>query len=293
MENKFEENSTNQLSLVLSAFNDLCVSLAENFEEVNIWQELLSEFGHHFQMLIRTLPNVIQLAPSPSSAKSSAQNVDNDGGINFFSLCDIINRFLNTVYTATSRTVVIFLDDLQWADSVSLGLIHAILSEQSVPQRRASCVFFVGSYRDNEVPDGHILHGFNGMLTKFHVSLNSIGLDSGLNESDVNLLVSESLCMLPRLCRTLSEIVSRKTEGNPFFVQTFIRSLGKDIQLNIFICFHFFLFVQKESANWQRLPRTNFCPLSSVDKVYSMFLALSSFCISVFSLTINCFCKLF
>eukprot|EP00956_Cyclotella_meneghiniana_P043706 scaffold284277_cov159-Cyclotella_meneghiniana.AAC.1 len=57
VEKKFEENSTNQLSLVLSAFNDLCISLAENFGGANIWQELLSEFGSHFQILIRTLPN--------------------------------------------------------------------------------------------------------------------------------------------------------------------------------------------------------------------------------------------
>ena len=233
MEKKFEENSTNHLSLVLSAFNDLCVSLAENFGEVNIWQELLSEFGPHLPMLIRTLPNVIQLAPSPLAAQPSTQCVDNNGDINFFSLCHIIKRFMKAVYTATSRTVVIFLDDLQWADSVSLGLIHAILSEQSVPQQRTSCVFFVGSYRENEVSDDHILHEFNGLLTNFHVPVNIIGLDSGLDESDVNLQVSESLGMLPRLCQTLSEIIYRKTEGNPFFVQTFIRSLGKEIPLNI------------------------------------------------------------
>ena len=126
------------------------------------------------------------------------------------------------------------LDDLQWADSVSLGLIHTILSEPSVSQRRTSCVFFVGSYRDNEVSDDHILHGFNGWLTNFDVPVNIIGLDSGLDESDVNLQVSESLCMLPRLCQTLSEIVFRKTEGNPFFVQIFIRSLGKEMMLLIY-----------------------------------------------------------
>lgn len=106
MEKKFEENSTNQLSLVLSAFNDLCISLAENFGGANIWQELLSEFGSHFQILIRTLPNVVQLAPSPLAPQSFAECMDSNEGINFFSLCDIIKRFMNAVYTVTSRTVV-------------------------------------------------------------------------------------------------------------------------------------------------------------------------------------------
>ena len=85
-------------------------------------------------------------------------------------------------------------------------------------------MFFIGSYRDNEVSEDHIVHGFLGWLSNFGVPVNSVQL-GGLGERDVNLLISESLGMLPRLCQRLSEIVFRKTEGNPFFVQTFLRSL--------------------------------------------------------------------
>ena len=87
-------------------------------------------------------------------------------------------------------------------------------------------MFFIGSYRDNEVSEDHIVHGFLGWLSNFGVPVNSVQL-GGLGERDFNLLISESLGMLPRLCQSLSRIVFRKTEGNPFFVQTFLRSLGK------------------------------------------------------------------
>lgn len=87
-------------------------------------------------------------------------------------------------------------------------------------------MFFIGSYRDNEVPEDHIVHGFLGWLSNFAVPVNSVEL-GGLLEHDVNLLISESLGMLPRRCQSLSQIVFRKTDGIPFFVQTFLQSLGE------------------------------------------------------------------
>lgn len=87
-------------------------------------------------------------------------------------------------------------------------------------------MFFVGCYRDNEVSETHILHGLYSWLEVFRVPITTIHL-SGLTERDVTVLVSESLGILPRLCHSLSQVVFRKTDGNPLFVQTFLQSLGK------------------------------------------------------------------
>jgi predicted ATPase len=114
------------------------------------------------------------------------------------------------------------LDDLQWSDSVSLGLVHTVLSDR----KGASCVFFLGSYRDNEVHQHHILHGFHSWLSTFDVPSSTIHLD-GISQENVLSLISDSLGMLPRLCLSLSQVIYRKTGGNPLFVQTFLRSLGE------------------------------------------------------------------
>jgi hypothetical protein len=102
----------------------------------------------------------------------------------------------------------------QWADPVSLGLVHTVLSDM----KGESCVLFVGSYRDNEVKPDHILFGFYEKLSAFNVPLNTIHLD-GMPEEDVNTMISDAMGMLPRLCRSLSQLVFRKTNGNPFFVK--------------------------------------------------------------------------
>jgi predicted ATPase len=112
---KFEETSNNQLSVVTSAFDDLCVILAER-NSVNclqhIWQRLMSEFGTNMHLLVRLLPNVLRLAPSDSAALMIDGGNDNEGGVNFFSLCDNIQRFMRVI-SSSSCPVFLFLDDLQ------------------------------------------------------------------------------------------------------------------------------------------------------------------------------------
>lgn len=219
---KFEETSRDHLSIVLSAFDEICILLAEcNSTERSqeIWQLLLSEFGASFHLLVRTLPNVLRLSPSSWAAFSFDYDVNSGGEVNFFSLCDTIKRFMRVV-SSSSCPVMLFLDDVQWADQVSLGLVYSVLSEIN----RASCMLFVGSYRDNEVSQNHFLYEFYDRLSAFHVPLSTIHLD-GVTEDETNSIVAEVLGMLPRMCRSISQVVFRKTKGNPFFVQTFLRSL--------------------------------------------------------------------
>ena len=219
---KFEAESSNPLDVVLSVFDDLCLMLTSRCDENerhDIYDRLVSEFGGNFYLLVRAVPNVIRLA-SPQTDTSSIINDAIDGSeVNFVSLCSIIQRLMRIV-SSTYPPVTIVLDDLQWADAVSLGLMQTVLSDS------ASSVFFVGTYRDNEVSSTHIMFGFFEWLSKFNVPLKSISID-GISLDDVNSMVSEVLGMLPRVCRSLSEVVYSKTKGNPFFVETFLRSLGK------------------------------------------------------------------
>ena len=111
------------------------------------------------------------------------------------------------------------MDDLQWADSAALDVIHTILSDTM-----GSCMFFVGTYRDNEVQVDHDLIDFVGKLEISNVQTTKISL-TGLDQEDLNTMISDALCLYPRLCRPLSSIVFHKTKGNPFFVLEFMKSL--------------------------------------------------------------------
>ena len=88
----------------------------------------------------------------------------------------------------------------------------------------SSCLFFVGSYRSNEVEDNHAIFPLIDSLTSSSVPSTKLSLE-GLNPEDLNTMISEAMCMFPRICEPLSDIVFQKTKGNPFFVLEFFRSL--------------------------------------------------------------------
>jgi predicted ATPase len=88
----------------------------------------------------------------------------------------------------------------------------------------SSHLFFVGSYRSNEVQADHPIFPFMDRLNASGVPTTRLSLE-GLNPADLNSLISDALCVFPRICEPLSDIVFQKTKGNPFFVLEFLRSL--------------------------------------------------------------------
>ncbi len=108
---------------------------------------------------------------------------------------------------------------MQWADSTALDVIHTILSDTM-----GSCMFFVGTYRNNEVQVDHDIFNLIEMLEISNVRTTKVSL-TGLNREDLNTMISDALCLYPRICKPLSNIVFQKTAGNPFFVLEFMQSL--------------------------------------------------------------------
>jgi predicted ATPase len=100
-------------------------------------------------------------------------------------------------------------------------VIHCILSDI----KGNNCVFVVGSYRNNEIEShSHPLRMFIDKLEECQVQLTKVHLD-GLEAAELNTLVSDALGLFPRLSRSLSDIIQRKTKGNPFYVLEFLKSL--------------------------------------------------------------------
>ena len=111
------------------------------------------------------------------------------------------------------------MDDLQWADDTALDVVHTFLSDTI-----GSCIFFVGTYRDNEVDADHPVFDLKKKLESSNVPTNKVAL-AGLNREDLNTMISDALCLYPRICYSLTDIVIQKTTGNPFFMLEFMKSL--------------------------------------------------------------------
>lgn len=98
-------------------------------------------------------------------------------------------------------------------------MIHTFLSDTM-----GSCMFFVGTYRDNEVDAEHPVFGLMEKLEASHVPTRKVAL-AGLDRENLNTMISDALCLYPRICYSLTDIVMQKTNGSPFFVLEFIKSL--------------------------------------------------------------------
>jgi len=85
-------------------------------------------------------------------------------------------------------------------------------------------MFFVGTYRDNEVQANHAIFDLMAKLTTSHVPTSKVSL-TGLDHESLNTMISDALCLYPRICNSLTDIVIQKTKGSPFFVLEFMKSL--------------------------------------------------------------------
>ena len=133
----------------------------------------------------------------------------------------MLEKFIK-VLTTKEHPLVIFLDDLQWADSASLKLMQLLMSDID------NCyLFLIGAYRANEVFPAHPLMLTLAEIQKTEAKVNTITL-APLARSDVNSLVADTLACSTALALPLTELVYQKTKGNPFFSTQFLKSLHED-----------------------------------------------------------------
>ena len=136
--------------------------------------------------------------------------------------------FLNfvRVFCRKGRSLVLFLDDLQWAGLASLNLI-----EQLITDKKRNHIFIIGAYRDSEVDVIHPLMVLLDKLEQEGVSINSIQLKP-LNEEQVNQLISETLNCERKTSKALAGLCYEKTQGNPYFLSRFFNTLYEDGLIN-------------------------------------------------------------
>ena len=219
---KFDQMSRDKSILdVVAMFNDLCLLIKKKTPQRDLLilvDDLVQVFGLDWLPFARLLPNIKTIATHlERSADDDGEELNNQ--LNVRRICFMLQRFIRVVSSA-AHPVVLFLDDLQWCDKSVLTLIESLLCDVT----GTTCIFFVGTYRSNEVPDDHEIFGLSKRLKSFGVPTTMLSLE-GLNPSSLNTMVSDALCIFPRITEPLSDIIYQKTKGNPFFVLEFMRSL--------------------------------------------------------------------
>ncbi|BAY16469.1 two-component hybrid sensor and regulator [Anabaenopsis circularis NIES-21] len=213
---KFDQFHRNiPFSAFVQAFRDLIGQfLSENEAQIQQWKnKILDAVGENGQVIIDIIPELERII----GKQPTIPELSGTTGENRFYL--IFQKFTK-VFTSAAHPLVIFLDDLQWADSASLKLMQLLMTD-------TSHLLLIGAYRDHEVTLIHPLMLILGEIAKTQATINTINL-SPLSQEQVNLLVAETLRCPEKLAGNLSQLVSQKTQGNPFFTTQFLKALHQD-----------------------------------------------------------------
>ncbi|UNU25731.1 trifunctional serine/threonine-protein kinase/ATP-binding protein/sensor histidine kinase [Microcoleus vaginatus] len=215
---KFDQFNRNiPFSAFVQAFRDLMGQLlSESDQQLKKWQtKILQALGDNGQVIIEVIPELEKIiGPQPPTLELSGTAAQNRFNLLF-------QNFIK-VFTKPKHPLVMFLDDLQWADSASLRLMKMLVADSAT-----GYLLVIGAYRDNEVFAAHPLILTLDAAVKAGAMVNTITLEP-LSSESLNHLVADTLNCVPSLVRPLTDLVAQKTQGNPFFATQFLKALHQD-----------------------------------------------------------------
>jgi PAS domain S-box-containing protein len=225
-------------SALVRAFRELMQQLlTESEERFQHWRsKLLAALDTNGKIIIDVIPEVeLIIGQQPAVSELGINESQNR-----FNL--VFQKFIR-VFCSQEHPLVIFLDDLQWADSATLKLIQLMMTEgitnsvgdifhdsEAIPfNKKVSLshpkhLLIIGAYRHQDINIAHPLMLAVEELKKQEVKVNQITLFSWRIEQVTNL-ISDTLHLDKNSIIPLAELVMSKTGGNPFFVSEFLKIL--------------------------------------------------------------------
>ncbi|GAB4319164.1 MAG: AAA family ATPase [Leptolyngbyaceae cyanobacterium] len=215
---KFDQFNRNiPFSAFVQALRDLMGQLlTESDTHLEYWKTaILQALGDNGQVILEVIPELEAIiGPQPAVPELSGMEAQNR-------FHNLFQAFIQ-VFATADHPLVMFLDDLQWADLASLNLMQ-LLTQQ--PDRGS--LLLLGAYRDNEVSATHPLMLMVEKLRKADIPIRLLPLPP-LSQTDINDLIADTLNVSPEVALPLTQLVYQKTQGNPFFATQLLKSLYAD-----------------------------------------------------------------
>lgn len=202
--------------------------LTESEENLQKWrEEFLGVLGTNCQVVIDLIPEFEWIIDKQSTVLDLEEK-------------QLANRF-NLIFTSLFQVftkqhpLVIFIDDLQWADAASIDLIESFINDENLQN-----LLLIGAYRDEQLSSTHPLMITIEKLQKAGTFIQKIPLTT-LNLEDINQLIADTLQKDRRAIISLAEIVELKTGGIPFLIKEFLTQLYKES----------LIYFDDQCLNWQ------------------------------------------
>lgn len=204
---------------IIHAFRGLVRHLlGERKQRSEIWkQKLRTALGANAGLITAMIPEAALLLDA-SSTEGETELTNYDSSTRFIYA---FRKFAQAL-ASKDHPIVLFIDDLQWADSSSLELIRALLSDPE-----SQYFLFVCAYRPSET-DRSKLPGYESdgsvavQAAIRHIPLSPLVLEQ------INRIVMETLGSPADVTIPLTELLYSQSGGNPFHFKQILLRLQDD-----------------------------------------------------------------
>lgn len=204
------------LALTEALRNLIRQTLAEDTSYVEtLRRDVLEALGGNGRVLCDIIPELVPILgeqpPVPELGPTEAGNRFNR----------VVQSFVR-IFARPQHPLVMFLDDLQWADLPSLKLMEVLITD-----RECDHFLLIGAYRGSEVDSAHALLETIRRIQEIGQPVTTMNLGS-LKLDDLMGMLSDTLLQGREAVRSLAVATQEKTAANPFFVREFLKSMYEE-----------------------------------------------------------------
>lgn len=190
--------------------------LTEQHGEVDDWRRRITEsVGVNGGLLTQLIPE-LELIIGEQVTVEALPPLEAEGRLHL-----TMRRFMRLLANS-EHPLVLFMDDLQWADLPSIQLLRVLATDPA-----CSHLLFIGAYRDEDVAVGHPLRNLREELTAEGVHVSELRVEP-LEQDHIASLLSDTLRLPSEALQELAGWCLDKTAGNPFFVHRFLYALVEE-----------------------------------------------------------------
>lgn len=224
---KFDMSASNEPYYgIANAFGELCQKILDSPADAvcAVKAGIYEQLGHEVDLLVHLIPELKNLVGNriqdPDVTHIGADEIESKLERLRFAF-----RALMRVFCSVFSPLILFLDDLQWADVSSLQVLDFLISDT----QNKNALMIIGCYRSEEVDDNSLLH--NKMVAlqektdKYQFRFTEVKIGSfGAKEIEQVITTalppanSEATAALAALCL-------KRTHGNQFFVLEYLKML--------------------------------------------------------------------
>jgi len=201
-------------SAIGNAFQDQVRELLSlGDQELNEWRAKLSNsLGQDGRLITDIVPDLaLIIGEQPITKKLQPEEAK-------FYFIKVFSRFVEA-FASELHPMIMFLDDLQWADIASLELLEYLVNDKKIKHFLLIC-----AYRDDEIQAHQYSNTFFHNLKKSPFEVSSLTVKA-LERRHINQMICDCLGCDTSEAEGLAELVLQKTHGNAFFVGRFLTSL--------------------------------------------------------------------